>query len=179
MVTTPTSVTLYLNGEASTHNTLTNPVDISSMKIGGYQAWSSGNFRGLIDEVCLWTKALTQDEIRELRHLTRTGSNPFIEDLALYYQFNLENSSNVLGRVGFNHSALSGSAEKVVSTAPFGNGVSDRLNINSSGKYYFPNTETTIDFQSSTPNGELVLLEYIAYQIVFQIQTLMSLTIGS
>ena len=157
MVTTPTSVTLYLNGEASVHNTLTNPVDISSMKIGSYQAWSSRNFRGLIDEVCLWTKALTQDEIRELRHLTRTGSNPFTEDLVLYYQFNLDNSSSVLDRIGFNHSALSGSAEKVVSTAPFGNGVSDRLSVNSSGKYYFPNTETTMDFQSSTPNGELVV----------------------
>lgn len=157
LVAKPGSITVYLNGEAATHNTNISPVDIGTMKIGSYKGWGSRNYRGDIDEVCIWNKALTQDEIRELRHLTRTGTHAFTDGLVAYYQFNLANSSSVMDKVGIAHGSMNGNAEKVISSAPVGGGESDRLMVNAAGNYVFPNTETQLNFGTNTPNGEVVV----------------------
>ncbi len=157
LVAKPGSITLYLNGVGVTHNANISPVDIESMRIGSYKGWGSRNYRGEIDEVCIWDKALTQNEIRELRHLTRTGVNPFTDGLLLYYQFNLANSSDVMDKVGIAHGSISGNAGKVISSAPVGGGESHRLMVNAAGMYVFGNTETEINFGANTPNGEVVV----------------------
>jgi len=157
LVAKPGSITVYLNGVGSTHNTNITPVDIESMRIGSYKGWGSRNYRGEIDEVCIWNKAFTQDEIRELRHLTRTGTNSFTDGLVAYYQFNLTNSSDVMDKVGIAHGSVGGNAEKVISSAPVGGGESHRLTVNAAGNYVFGDTETEINFGASHPNGEVVV----------------------
>jgi photosystem II stability/assembly factor-like uncharacterized protein len=154
---TPTSVTLYLNGESSTHTTSPQLVDIQTMKIGNYQGWTSRNFNGDIDEVCLWNRSLSQNEIRELRHLTRTGPVAYDEDLLVYYQFNTIGSTSVMDRIGLRHATLAGDAEKVISTAPVGGGVSDRVTANTSGTFNWSSSNTQIDFGSTSANGEIVV----------------------
>lgn len=158
MVASADSITLYLNGEGSTHVTDIEPVDFHTMKMGSYKGWGGRNLIGQMDEVCIWDRALTQDEVRELRHLTRTGPMPYSEDLVAYYQFNVEGTTEVLDKQSVNHASLSGGAQKVISTAPVGGGRSDRFTVNAAGVYDLPNTETKMEFASgSLPNGELVM----------------------
>ena len=158
LVVTANSITVYLNGVGSTHNITPQMANITTMKIGSYQGWESRNFKGEIDEVCIWNRALTQNEMRELRHLTRTGSLSFTDDLISYYQFNLPNTVIVNDRIGLNHASLNGAAEKVVSSAPVGGGVSDRMTISGSGTITFPNTQTTMNLaQTSAWSGEVVV----------------------
>jgi len=157
IVATPASITVYLNGVSSTHTTAVQPANINTLKIGSYQGWTSRNFNGQIDEVCLWNKALTQNEIRELRHLTRTGPVPYTDDLEVYYQFNLASGSNVMDRIGVRHASLAGDAEKVISTAPVGGGVSERLTVTSSSAYTWNSSNTQIDFGFTHPGGEVVV----------------------
>jgi PKD repeat protein len=158
MVVSPNSITVYLNGVAATHNIAPQMADIQTMKIGSYQAWDGRNFRGEIDEVCIWNRSLTQNEIRELRHLTRTGPTPYTDDLVAYYQFNLPNTVIINDRIGLNHASLNGGATKVASSAPVGGGVSDRLTIAADGTVIFPNTQTTMILAPGTAwTGEVVV----------------------
>ena len=156
MVVTASGVTIYVNGESATHAANINLVQFGTMKIGSYKGWNSRNFRGQIDEVCIWNKALTEGEIRELRHLTRTGPVTYTTDLIAYYQFNLSNSSTVLDRIGTKHAYLAGGAAKLQSSAPVGGGVSHRLTPTGQGTYVFGNTGFTCDFNLTIPNGEIV-----------------------
>ena len=157
LVAEPSKMTLYLNGVAAVHNIGLNVVDIGTMKIGSYKAWGSRNYTGQIDEVTMWKKALTQEEIREWRHLTKEDIVDSDPDLIAYYQFN-SSSSKVLDKVGLKHGDLSGSAIKDRSLAPIGGGVSHRLMVNSAGNYSFGDTGADIDFAGGTlPNGEIVV----------------------
>ena len=156
LVAKPDGITLYLNGEPSTHTTTISPVDIEQIRLGSYKGWTSRNYRGRLDEVCIWEKALTKDEIRELRHLTRTGTTPFTDDLLAYYQFN-HSGTEVLDRVNINHANLNGIGVKVLSTAPIGGGESHKVNIASAGPQTFGSTETEFAFGTLNPTGEVVV----------------------
>jgi photosystem II stability/assembly factor-like uncharacterized protein/PKD repeat protein len=154
LVATPTSLTIYVNGESSVHDVNLDEVEFGSMKIGSYKGWNARNFKGKIDEVCVYNRSLNQDEIRELRHLTKVPS----DDLSLvsYYQFNRP-SGSILDRSGLNHAALTGGAVRSISSAPVGGGTSHRLDMNSAGNYEFPGTGLSVELAASTvPNGEVV-----------------------
>lgn len=156
LVATPNSLTVYLNGIPSTHNISLDQADLQSMKIGSFKGWNGRNFKGEIDEVALWNRSLSQNEIREIRHITRTIDHPSSDGLISYYQFN-QSGSTVLDKIG-NHAALmNGGASKVPSSAPIGGGESHRLMIDNAGTYSFGNTETEITFDNRPPNGEIVV----------------------
>jgi len=158
LVVTPDSITVYLNGVGSTHVVAPTPVSIASMKLGSYQGWGSRNYSGLIDEVCIWNRSLSRDELRELRHLTRTGETPYTDGLVSYYQFNLDGTTAVNDRIGSNHAVMNAGATKVISTGPFGGGNSDRLYVGTEGTYFFPNSEASFVLASSSEiNGEVVV----------------------
>ncbi|MEZ4887916.1 MAG: LamG-like jellyroll fold domain-containing protein [Chitinophagales bacterium] len=156
LVATPNSLTVYVNGIGSTHTTDLEVVDFGSLKIGSYKAWGGRNYKGLIDEVCIWNRSLSQDEIRELRHLTQIPIND--PDIIAYYQFN-DNAKSILDRADSYHAALVGQAELTPSNAPFGGGVSHRTMINVAGTYDFGETGTQLTFASNAtyPNGEIVV----------------------
>jgi photosystem II stability/assembly factor-like uncharacterized protein len=158
IVVTPNSIMLYLNGVGATHNITPEMVNVQTLKIGSYHGWGSRNFRGEIDEVCIWNRSLSQNEIRELRHLTRTGNLPYTDDLVAYYQFNLANTVIINDRIGVKHASLNAGATKVVSSAPVGGGASDRLSITGEGNINFPNTQTDMLLATGTNwSGEVVV----------------------
>ena len=157
MVVKPTGITIYVNGIGSTHARTLSKTTITSMKIGSYKAWSSRNFYGLIDEVSVWDRALSQEEIREIKHLTRTGNQSSTNNLKAYYQFNFAENSIVMDKVGTNHGNLIGAAKKVISTVPVGGGTSDRILANLGSNYLLTNTATEIQFGTIKPNGEIVV----------------------
>ena len=113
-------------------------------------------FSGQIDEVKIWSAALSQNQIRENMHLTATASEANLID---YYQFN-DATTNEYDRGGnVNNLTLSGSATRSTSTAPIGGGTSFRMTVNTSGEKSFTGTDVKLTFPASgaLPNGELVV----------------------
>lgn len=157
MVAEPTGVTLYLNGIGRKHTFSAAPVDLTRLKLGNYRGWNSRNMRGELEEVSMWSRALSQAEIRERMHLT-LAADAGDPDLRLYYQFN-EPAGQVLNRVGAPvHGTLSGNtAQRIGSDVPAGGGVSGRLGIPGAGVYTFPEADVRISFPAggSYPDGEL------------------------
>lgn len=156
LVIAPNSTTIYLNGVGSTNFVNNEPEAFDSPIIIGWDPNSnSRRFRGLVDEVAIWNRALTQEEVRELMHLTKVPADQ--PDLVGYYQFN-EQEGQVLDRRGANHLAMVGNAGRTTSTGPFGGGVSARLSVEAAGTYTFGETGLTISFPDGgiLPGGELV-----------------------
>ena len=156
MVVRSGSVSLYVNGKPSVHNINVDPLNISSFKIGSYQGWSERNFKGLIDEVALWERALTTEDIRKYRHLTKED---FVDDpeFMAYYQFNAP-ISKALDRKSNYHANLAGGSEKVISNGPFGQGSSSSATIDHAGDYNFPEQGVMLSFdEGSLPDGEVWL----------------------
>jgi photosystem II stability/assembly factor-like uncharacterized protein len=155
IVVQPGSVTLYLNGVPAVHNTNAQPIALTDMHIGRYRDWNNRTWRGWIDEVCLWQKALNTAEIRLNMHLTRDAVND--PDLIAYYQFNRQSGVET-DRIGTRHLALSGGAHRVPSTAPIGQGVSGMIEISTPGFYNLqaPHLELTFEQGTALPVGPLV-----------------------
>ncbi|MCB0704203.1 MAG: T9SS type A sorting domain-containing protein [Saprospiraceae bacterium] len=158
LVITPDSATVYVNGQASTHIESMDPIDLTTLNLGSYQGWGSRNFTGEMDEVCLWSRALSQAEIREMRHLTKTETQIADPDLLAYYQFN-EPEGDILDRAGIAHATLRGGASRMVSSVPVAGGAFFRGQITSTDLTTFGNTGLAIDYlsNSSYPTGELVV----------------------
>jgi len=159
MVVEPTGVTLYVNGRGSKQSFSVDPVNFDSgSRLGNYKGWGGRFVKGSIDEACIFNKALTQAEIRELMHLTKDPAE--FPNLVSYYQFN-EASGVVLDKVGVRHGALVGpTVKREKSTAPVGKGVSKRLNVAAGKKRFgFDGTGLTLAFSTSStyPNGEVVV----------------------
>ncbi len=169
LVAEPNSITLYLNGVAATHSTSVDPVDITSFKFGSYQGWGSRNMTGEMDEVCLWSRSLSEQEIREWRHLTKHELSSSDPDFLAYYQFN-DGSSKAYDRIGIKHGTLTGGSEKIASTASIANGYVDHLNINSAGNYIFGNTGVELEFESGAtyPNGDVYAsyLHFLPHNVI-------------
>ncbi len=159
MVVEPSGVTLYVNGRGSKQSIALNSVNFDSgSRLGNYKGWGGRFVKGSMDEVCIFDKSLTQEEIRELMHLTKAPAE--FPNLISYYQFN-EAAGLVLDRVAVRHGSTVGpSIKREKSTAPVGKGVSARLNVTPGKKRYtFAETGLTLVFPPSGtyPNGEVVV----------------------
>ncbi|WP_157472233.1 LamG-like jellyroll fold domain-containing protein [Neolewinella persica] len=154
MTVAPDQVILYLNGVPSVRNFTVDAVNFDGpISLGRDPGRSSRQFKGEMDEVVIYDRTLSQDEIRELMHLTRKPAEE--TGVLAYYQFNREEGL-VSNRATGIHAALSGSASRTTSTAPVGPGESARLDVNASGNYAFGGTGLELDFPTGTvPNGEL------------------------
>lgn len=165
IVFSPNKITLHVNDQKVERNLSTSlaPVYWERFRVGSYKGWGSRNFRGDIDEVCIWNRALSTEEIRELRHLTKylqaTPSNPlFDSSMKAYLQFN-DTGNKIYDRVGSNHGYLNGSASLVASTAPVGDGSSSRIDINTAGTYNFSDEKLRLSFDNtgSFVNDDIVV----------------------
>ncbi|QNH63077.1 LamG-like jellyroll fold domain-containing protein [Hymenobacter sediminicola] len=135
---------VYLNGElvinASASGT---PASTRVNFVGNVAASGSSNFPGDIDEVSQWSRALSQTEVRLLRHLTLDGLET---GLVSYLQFNdsgTTTTDGISGAVG----TLTG-ATRVTSTAPVGYGTSFLRSVTAMGNYNFTGTNAAINFTS-------------------------------
>lgn len=119
-----------------------------------------GFLNGKLDEVRIWTKALSRDEIRDNMHLTLKGNEA---NLRSYYQFNNDDApgtaSGVKDGMGNNDGTTQSmtTSNLVESEVAVGGGISDRQTIGGAAVYNFPNTGVSIEFDATTPNGELVI----------------------
>lgn len=118
--------------------------------------YTGSAFKGLIDEVCFYDKAMTQMELRELMHLTKKPT----EDLSLkvYYQFN-EVDGIIYDKARQKNASLNGAATRALSTGPFGGGTSQTLAVTAGGTQAFTNTDCEITFPiaGTFPNGDVVV----------------------
>jgi photosystem II stability/assembly factor-like uncharacterized protein len=146
LVANVSSATLYVNGIPAKHTVTLPKTDITTMNIGSYMGWTSRNFKGLIDEVCIWNRALSTEEIREHAHLTKEklSSDP---SFIAYYQFN-EIGGNLFNRQAGTMGTLMGAPQKVVSSAPVGTGTSARLLADRGGNFDFPGTGLVLSLPS-------------------------------
>jgi hypothetical protein len=66
-----TKLKLFVDGVMVAEHTLPTPgpvAEVGGLVIGGHRAGTGRNYDGLIDEVALWSRALTATEITELHH---------------------------------------------------------------------------------------------------------------
>lgn len=159
MVIEPAQMTIYLNGIAYTRTTnhATEEFDVAT-RIGNDAAQTSRTFNGQIDEVCIWNRSLSQDEIRELRHLTKDDIIETDNDLIVYLQFN-EDEGKIYDKTTYNNnSVLLGNTSRIKSNVPLGGGISDKYDISGVGTI---NSITGVDLEFGStgtyPDGEIVL----------------------
>jgi photosystem II stability/assembly factor-like uncharacterized protein len=124
MVVEPDGITLYLNGIGAKHVFSVPEVFFQSVKVGNYKGWWDRNMNGEVEELSIWDRALTEEEIRIRRHLL-LEPQAVEKGLLSYYQFN-EAVGRVNDRVGIAHGHLSAGANRVLSTAPVGKGKSQK-----------------------------------------------------
>lgn len=156
LVVEPTRVTMYLNGRPAVDNSARGPEEFDGPLTIGEDPNGGGRFfNGLVDEVCVYRRALSQAEIREQMHLVKLDPND--ASLRAYYQFN-EPGGQVLDRSGTRHLGLNGGAKRTASTLAVGPGFSARRNLTAPGTYYFGEN---VGFECSTaqagvqPGGEV------------------------
>jgi hypothetical protein len=159
-VSNGTNVKIYLNGVESTNNTAMASEVFNTIFIGNYGRGRNDRYANFeIDEVSLWNRPLTIDEIRKYRHITKNNTTePIQNGLVAYFQFN-ENTGNIsinkttnLNYVTYKGSGFSHS----VSNVPVFGGLSEKLNINSLGIKDFATVGLEMNFQSGIyPNGDV------------------------
>lgn len=166
LVVTPTSATLYLNGIGSTRTATHAVVDFNSVfQFGIDRSNTSRNFKGLMDEVCIYNRALSADEIRELMNLTRNNPNAASlpqTDASLigYYQINEGAGKPIFDKATGRHAVLVGGATKTdASTASVGGGTFQRINVTTGGLKDFdkPGVELTFPASGLYPDGDIVV----------------------
>jgi hypothetical protein len=157
MVTTAANTTLYMNGVPYVNNVANAAVNFSSgFTLGNDRDNSARTMDGQMDEICIYNRALSQNEIRELMHLTK---NYGVIDAGLvgYYQFN-EVGNTIYNRVGTMNAVMLGTGQHTLSTAPVGSGTSLRQTVNTSGLKLFPNQGSILAFPGpALPFGEICL----------------------
>ena len=135
-----TVLKVYVNGKEEGSLNFTGSIVSSTypLRIGAI-AYTAAGFRpfdGLIDEICIWDRALSQNEIRELMHLTKEDIISTDPNLKAYLQFNEPNGKTYdKSGNGFHTTMNSGNLNRIPSTAPVGGGTSARAEVNSGGVY--------------------------------------------
>lgn len=81
MVVEPSGMTLYVNGRGSKQTLSLDTVNFDSGSRRQLQRLGGRFVKGSLEEVCIYDKSLTQNEIRELMHLTKAPEefpNPLV-----------------------------------------------------------------------------------------------------
>jgi photosystem II stability/assembly factor-like uncharacterized protein len=160
MVSNGTDIKLYLNGVVSTVNTAVASELFNTINIAKY----GHNFTGRtvtceMDEVSIWNRPLTIDEIRQWRHLTKSNAgDPILTGLIAYYQFNESGGNASINKTGnANFASYFGNGyTHDKSNAPVFGGNSEKINVNSAGQKNFSTTGLSMTFASGTyPNGDV------------------------
>ncbi len=94
---------IYLNGGLWHSGTgMTNPIDISTFKIGS-SSTGTNKYHGALNEFRIWNKELSQTTIQEWMYKDLNASHPDWGNMVAYYQFNepsgqivMDNSANAI-----------------------------------------------------------------------------------
>ena len=163
VVVNPSSATLYLNNQKAVRTGLNNPV----LTLNGFcfgednRGYTNRSFVGQMDEMTIWNRALSDDEIRALRHLTKEKQTDYTlstydGSLIGYFQFNGPADTAALNIVSDSVYPFTGKATVDVSTAPVGGGVSAKAAVVGPGVYHFGGPGVTMGFSGgSVPGGDV------------------------
>ena len=162
LVSNGTNVKIYVNGVESVNNTALSSQIVSQIDLGRYgRGYNTTRYTNLeMDEVSIWNRPLSIDEIRQWRHLTKTNSlDPIYTGLVAYYQFNETNGNISINKTSNNNYAsyygTSGSNHNT-SNSPVFEGQSEKINVNSPGVKNFNSTGLSMTFANGTyPNGDV------------------------
>jgi photosystem II stability/assembly factor-like uncharacterized protein/PKD repeat protein len=155
LVVTPTTTTIYVNGVGQTFETTNAEQTFAGdVHIGRDPTSVLRHFRGLIDEVRIYERALTQRELREMMHRT----NASVTGLVAYYQFN-EQGRAVIDRFGDQHGWMTPTAVRQASTAPVGRGSAMTLPVTTATKHAWTDLGLSIQWSGSAtpPAGDVVV----------------------
>ncbi|MFT5385882.1 MAG: photosystem II stability/assembly factor-like uncharacterized protein, partial [Saprospiraceae bacterium] len=158
----PTAVKIYVDGQEPwirTGNFQAVDFSQSPFYINNDIHNQGGDFHGQIDEIAFYNYALTQEEIREKRHLIK---DPAMESgLVTYYQFNQYDAvgSSLYEVINGQQSTVLNSLIDNNSPIPVATGAVSRIPNVGNGIYDFTNTDAVINFPngSTPPNGEVVV----------------------
>lgn len=159
----PTEVKIYIDGQepwVKTGNFQAVDFSQSPFYINNDIHNQGGNFHGQIDELAFYDYALSQEEIREKRHLVK---NPSTENgLVTYYQINQYDAdeSALYEVVGGHQATVISSLINDVSPIPVATGAVARIvSVTTNGDYDFVGTDAVIEISNgvNTPNGEVVV----------------------
>ncbi len=155
LATSANSSTIFVNGWPYINNVPNTPINFTSgFNLGNDRNNVARTMIGQIDEVCFYNRTLSQNEIREVMHLTR-NHGPIDNSLKTYYQFN-EVGTSIYDRAGSANALLNGSSTHLLSTSPVGSGSSFRATITTPGVTNFTNEGVSLTFPGGPlPNGEI------------------------
>jgi photosystem II stability/assembly factor-like uncharacterized protein len=145
---------LYVNGMEGSFSFTESTLPFTRLRLG-YNIGSSTRFyAGVFEELAIYNRALTIDEIRLGMHLTKTSPNP---SLTHYYQFNEPAGLISYDKIQNNHLTLK--KQNILSRAPVGPGTSSLQNITNGGVKNFANEGLSLTFPNSGtyPNGNVVV----------------------
>lgn len=144
LVIEPTKATLYLNGVAKTNTANHGTISFTNFNIGQDRNRTNRNYKGLVDEITVYNRAVSQTELREMMHLTNKDN---AVDLHGYLQFNqVPVKDKVSGTESIYYSAAGTIATAPIeaSTAPVGCGLSNSQTMNAAGDFVFGTTGVTL-----------------------------------
>jgi len=157
MVVYPDSIRIYMNGMPFTYIQPTAVANWKDILLAGFNTRSDRNYNGLMDEIRIYNRSLSQDEVRALRHLT--VHDPNLENgLVGYLQLNdMKNYILDKGRGAPVANRTYNTTNYNVSTAPVGSGVSEKATITASGTFNFVAPQVSVTFPSgaTVPNGDV------------------------
>jgi Concanavalin A-like lectin/glucanases superfamily/PKD domain len=144
----PSKIQFFINGKMSWELTGTFPtINFANqpVSINGDPHHQGGDYKGSIDELLVYNRLLTQDEIREKMHLVRTPANE--QGLVAYYKFDEYSTFGqaLFSTFGSNASLPVAPATITTSTAPVGVGKSVLLsNLAANTTYPFPASKMSV-----------------------------------
>lgn len=144
-------IILYVNGVPYNYTSANSgykakTVEFDKITLGWLDRWWSGRwYEGKIDEFRFYNRALSADEIRlTMHHPVEPDNEP---SLIHYYQFNEVPGSGIMfDKISIKHAIGTGLLEN--STGPFGPGITQVMNVNSSGTYDFGLPEIMLDLDA-------------------------------
>lgn len=154
------AINLYIDGVVNGTGNDATAIQNANTVIGNFGLATNVAYSGAMDEVRIWNTIRTQSEIRRNMHLTLRGNEA---GLVAYYQFNNDDPAGTANGVKDAIGGNNGVAQNMVvgdyipSEVAVASGVSDQLTIGAAGLYTFPNTGISIEFGTTTPDGELVI----------------------
>ena len=162
-----TNMRLYLNGSLeATSSAITANVLIGSQIIGR-AFWTSGNFfNGYLDEIGIWSRALSADEVSQLYNSGRGNAYPLTDTPSLYggvAYYKLDGNSN--DSVGSNNGtdtsiSYSSSYGKINQGASF-NGSSSRIAIAHNSVFNITSAITLLAWiKTTSTGGNQILCKY-------------------
>ncbi len=156
LIYTPTKVTIVLNEKKYEINASFASQNLTQLDFGIHNRRVDRQYKGLIEEVCLWDKALSLDEIRLNKHLTKVGNTD--PNLFAYYQFNDVLTGLIYDVKNDNDLNVVSGPVVIDSSCPIGPGVSQKLAISQNNTTFdFNNSNVKISTLESNFNGDVVV----------------------